>query len=105
MTTQANNVVILRDGEGNFYLISADVVQSGRVPAEKAEALRNALAGDVGGFLFDVGVQNLGQNFQQSNFNAGANTIVGGLAAFNTQALSQTGINIGSQTGSQAQRV
>lgn len=104
-TSNSQQVIVLRDGEGNFYLISEETLKSGRVPADKAQELQKAISGDVAGFLFDAGFQNQFQNFQQSNTNLGANTIIGGFAVGNTQLLGQTGINVGAQTGSQRQNV
>jgi hypothetical protein len=104
MADQGTDIVILRDGEGNYYLIAADAVQAGRVPSDKAQLLEKAIAGDVSGFFLDSVFQSQFAGLSQNNTNRGANTIIGGLAAFNNQNLSQLGVNVGSVNASQSGR-
>jgi hypothetical protein len=100
-----NEVLILRDGEGNFYLISADAIEAGRVPEDKKAALQQAVSGDVSGFFFDdrafqTAITNLGQ----SNRAVGSNTMIGGLNVLSPQALSQVQGNIANVATSQSAR-
>jgi hypothetical protein len=104
MTTDSQQVIVLRDGEGNFYLISQDTLQSGRVPAAKAKELEKAISGDVAGFFLDSVFQNQFAALSQNNTNVGANTIIGGFAVGNNQSLSQLGLNVGSVNASQRGR-
>src|SRR5712692_5899329 len=102
MTTQSTEAIVLRDGEGNFYLISQDVLNAGRVPQDKKQALQAALSGEVSGYLFDANtLQNAFTGLSQSNTNIGSNTLIGGFVGANNQSLSQLGINIGSASTTQ----
>ncbi|MGE0539412.1 MAG: hypothetical protein AB7R89_04475 [Dehalococcoidia bacterium] len=69
--------LILRDGDGNFYVISSDVVGQSRVSVEQKAALEEALKGDTAGFLFDFASLNSVINVPQTN-NATANNVAVG---------------------------
>lgn len=51
MTTESSNGLVLRDGEGNYYRISREVLEAHRVSEEERPGLEAALGGDTGGFL------------------------------------------------------
>jgi len=106
MTTQ--QVLVLRDGEGNFYLINNETIEAGRVPEEKKQALHEALTGDVSGFLFgsfnDKAFQTAFNTLNQSNTASANNVLVGGLVAGNTQAIQQIQSNVGSVSSDQRVR-
>ena len=105
MATQDSQALIVRDAEGNFYVISQDVLEAGRVPEDKKQALQQALTGDAGevsGYLFDNTLQNAFTSLRQNNTNFGANTLIGGFVGANNQSLSQLGVNIGSASTTQA---
>jgi hypothetical protein len=74
MTQQQQQAVVLRDGDGNFYVISSDVIGQSQVPAEQKAALEEALKGDVSGFLFDFANLTSVVNVPQTN-NATANNV------------------------------
>jgi hypothetical protein len=69
--------LILRDGEGNFYAISGELIDKSRVTEEQKQALEQALKGDVSGFLFDFAALSNLTNVAQSN-NANANNVAFG---------------------------
>jgi hypothetical protein len=102
VTTQNSQVLILRDGEGNFYVISGETVKSGRVPDDKKQALQQALSGEVSGYLFDPTFQNAFTGLSQNNTNIGSNFVLGGLIGLNNQSLSQLGVNVGNASTTQA---
>jgi hypothetical protein len=104
VTTQNTQALILRDSEGNFYVISQDVMNSGRVPDDKKQALQQALSGEVSGYLFDPTFQNAFTNLRQNNTNIGANTLIGGFVGANNQSLSQLGVNVGTASTTQVNR-
>ena len=94
--------LIVRDSEGNFYVISESVLQQGKVPADKQQALKDALGGEVSGYgaFFSPDIQNAFTNLNQGNTNVGGNTFVGGFALLNNQNLTQLGLNSANvQTG------
>jgi hypothetical protein len=66
--------LILRDGSGNYYVISSDVIGQSRVSDQQKAALEEALKGDVSGFLFDTAFLTNIANVAQSN-NASANNV------------------------------
>jgi len=101
MTTQNSQALILRDQKGDFYVISQDVLQAGRVPEDKKQALQEAVSGEVSGYLFDNTLQNAFTNLSQNNSNFGANTLIGGFVGANNQSLSQLGLNIGTASTTQ----
>jgi len=103
MTTHNDMALCLRDAEGNFYIVSSETWQAGRVPDNKKQALQDAISGDVSGFLFDTSsFQNAFAGLSQNNTNIGSNYAVGGLIGLNNQSLSQLGLNIGSVSNTQA---
>ena len=105
MTAQNSQALILRDESGNFYVVSGETVQAGRVPDDKKQALQQALSGDAGevsGYLFDNTFQNAFTGLSQNNTNVGSNFAIGGLIGLNNQSLSQLGVNIGSASTTQA---
>lgn len=66
--------LILRDGTGNYYVISSDVIGQSRVSDQQKQQLEEALKGDVSGFLFDTALLTNITNLAQSN-NANANNV------------------------------
>lgn len=60
MTDQkAEQVLVLRDGEGNIYLFPHHIVEKARVPVEQRAEIEEELnGGDVSGFNFDRTVFN-----------------------------------------------
>jgi uncharacterized protein YbjQ (UPF0145 family) len=106
-STQA---IVLRDSEGNFYLVTQDVLRAARVPEDKVAALQQAVTGEVTGYLFGPSftsifsaptVQNAATNLNQGNTSLGANSLVGGFVIANNQSLSQLGLNVGSVSTNQ----
>ena len=53
MSTE-DRVVVLRDKEGNTYLLPWDVVEAARVPDDQLEAVEDVLVDDVSGFSTQV---------------------------------------------------
>jgi hypothetical protein len=66
--------LILRDNDGNYYVIGTEVINRSRVTEEQKQALEGALKGDVSGFLFDTAFLSNLTNVAQSN-NASANNV------------------------------
>ena len=96
MTMQTTQAILLRDGDGTFYLISQQAMESGRVPDSKKQALEQAISSDVSGYLFNANTfQNAFAGLTQGNTNVGNNTVIGGFVGLNNQSLSQLGVNIG----------
>jgi hypothetical protein len=100
MTTQSNDTFVLRDGDGNIYLISRAVLEAGRVPDDKKAALQKALEGEVSGYGLNFGNILSAPSFQtavttlgQSN-TASANNVILGVGLGNSQAVSQVGANV-----------
>jgi uncharacterized protein YbjQ (UPF0145 family) len=95
MTTQNTQALIVRDNEGNFYVISQDVLRAGRLSDDKKQALQQALGGEVSGYgaFFSPDINNAFTAIGQNNTNVGANTFVGGFALLNNQNLTQLGLN------------
>jgi hypothetical protein len=91
-TTQA---LIVRDSEGNFYVISEATLKAGRVADDKKQALQQALTAEVSGYgaFFSPDINNAFTALGQNNTNVGGNTFVGGFALLNNQALTQVGLN------------
>ena len=87
--------LIVRDSEGNFYVISESVLKAGKVAADKKQVLQQALTSEVSGYgaFFSPDIQNAFTNVSQGNTNVGANTFVGGFALLNNQNLTQLGLN------------
>ena len=100
-----NSVLILRDSDGNMYLISGDALEAGKVPAEKKAVLEQALSRDVSGFFFnDTAFQSAFTDLSQNNSAFGANTMVGGLNVLSPQTLTQLQGNIANVGTSQSSR-
>jgi len=91
----ASQSLILRDQQGNFYVISPQAIEAGKVPADKQQALQSALGGEVSGygFFFSPDIQSAFTNVGQHNTNIGGNTAVGGIIGLNNQNLTQLGLN------------
>ena len=98
MTTSSQQLLVLRDGDGNFYLISDDVIQKSRVPEDKKQAVEQALRGseDVAGFVVDTNIfeQTLA-NVPQTKIQSGTNVVAGALVGGPVlQNVANAGINI-----------
>jgi hypothetical protein len=91
MTTANEKVLVLRDNDGNFYLLTEQAIQSARVPQEKMGEVQQALSGsDTSGFYFNTNLAFLNQqNFQSAN-----NVVLGGFALVG----SQTALNLASNS-------
>jgi hypothetical protein len=50
MTTNTTSALVLKDGEGTYYLLTPDLLDQARVSAERRVQLEQALNGDVVGF-------------------------------------------------------
>jgi hypothetical protein len=50
MSTE-NQALILRDREGNYYVIAPAELEAARVPADQQQALEQALADEVSGYI------------------------------------------------------
>jgi hypothetical protein len=94
MPTQ-NQALILRDQQGTFYVIPPEAVEAGRVPADKQQALQQALSGEVSGYgvFFSPDINNAFTAIGQNNSNTGFNTAIGGIVGLNNQNLTQLGLN------------
>ena len=103
MTTQQNQVLVLRDGEGNFYLISGNALEAGRVPEDKKQMLEQALreSQDVSGFFFDPKFNTAFQTVGQSNIAGASNIAAGGLSVLSPQTITQLQGNIANVSSSQ----
>jgi hypothetical protein len=51
MTTESTRLLVIRDDQGTYYLISDDAIEAARVPAERRTTVEEALQGDVSGFF------------------------------------------------------
>jgi hypothetical protein len=81
MTSENSQIVVLRNQQGDIFLIADSVLEAGRVPENKKQAVEQALAGgEVSGYGFGF----LGANF--NNTTQVMNNIV-------TQPVINTGIN------------
>jgi hypothetical protein len=90
-----NSVLILRDADGNMYLISGEALEAGKLPADKKATLEQALSSDVSGFFFnDTSFQSAFTSLGQSNSAVGSNVMVGGLNVLSPQTLTQLQGNI-----------
>ena len=96
MTSQQNQVIVLRDPSGDYYLISGDALQAGKVPADKKQVLEQALqqSQDVSGFFFDRSFEQNFSNLTQSNKANANNVMVGGLSVLSPQTITQLQGNI-----------
>ena len=58
----AMEIVVLRDGQGRYYLLPRTALERARVPEEQQADLEEALGGgDVSGFGFSIGLRAVGQ--------------------------------------------
>jgi hypothetical protein len=87
--------LIVRDSEGNFYVIPEATLKAGKVSADKQQVLQQALTSEVSGYgaFFSPDIQSAFTNLNQGNTNVGGNTFVGGFALLNNQATTQLGLN------------
>jgi hypothetical protein len=87
--------LIVRDSEGNFYVIPEATLRAGKVSADKQQVLQQALTSEVSGYgaFFSPDIQSAFTNLNQGNTNVGGNTFVGGFALLNNQATTQLGLN------------
>jgi hypothetical protein len=90
MPTQ-DQVLVVRDGEGNFYLLSSKSIEAARVSDEQKAKLEQAMSSDTSGFFFDFLNQVNAINNPQNVSNVGANFAVGAFTG--PQTLTQVGIN------------
>ena len=90
-----NQALILRDQQGDFYVVTPQAIEAGKVPADKAQQLQSVLGAEVSGygFFFSPDIQNAFTNVGQHNTNIGGNTAIGGLIGLNNQNLTQLGLN------------
>ena len=96
MANQMDQVLVLRDGAGDYYLISGNAIQAGRVPDDKKATLEQALqeSQDVSGFFLDRNFEQNFSNLNQSNRATAGNVMVGGLSALSPQTITQLQGNI-----------
>jgi len=97
-----NQSLILRDQQGDFYVVSPQAIEAGKVPADKAQQIQSVLGSEVSGygFFFSPDIQNAFTNLSQNNTNVGGNVAVGGIIGLNNQNLTQLGLNSANvQTG------
>ena len=81
-------VLVLRDGEGNLYLLDRNTIENGRIPEERQAEVQQLLQDDVGGYFFDVAALSSVINVPQTN-NATANNIALGVFATGPQTIVQ----------------
>jgi hypothetical protein len=91
MTTTNDQALILRDGEGNFYVITNEMLQAGRASGETRAALEKAMKDDTSGFFFDFLSQVNAINNPQTVNNTATQVAVGAFTG--PQTLTQVGIN------------
>jgi hypothetical protein len=103
MTTMNDQALILRDGEGNFYVITSEMLQAGRASGETQAALEKAMKDDTSGFFFDFLNQVNAINNPQNVSNVGANFAFGAFTG--PQNLTQVGINTSNINASNVGRV
>ncbi len=97
-----NQALVLRDQQGDFYVVTPQALQAGKVPADKAQQIQSILGSEVSGygFFFSPDIQNAFTNLSQHNTNVGSNLAVGGIVGLNNQNLTQLGLNSANvQTG------
>jgi hypothetical protein len=88
MASETVQVLVLRDGEGNLYLLDRNTIENGRIPEERQAEVQQLLQDDVGGYFFDVAALNSVINVPQTN-NATANNIALGVFATGPQTIVQ----------------
>jgi hypothetical protein len=90
--------LVLRDAEGNYYLLTQEIIQAGRVPPDKTAAFEQAITGqDVSGYYFDFNKVNVAQ-LGQANQQVGQNIVAGAFIVGGAQTLLQLAGNAGSIT-------
>jgi hypothetical protein len=98
----SDQVVILRNQKGDIFLVTQATLEAGRVPEDKKAAVQAALTGEVSGYIFNNNTfQNAFTGLSQNNTNLGSNVLFGGFLGANSQALSQTGVNVGQASTTQ----
>jgi hypothetical protein len=98
-------VLILRDDDGTFYVITPEAIEAARVPAEKRQLIEEAVSGDVSGFFFnDFIFQSAFTNLTQTNNAFGQNTMIGGLNVLSPQTINQIQGNVANINTSQSGR-
>jgi hypothetical protein len=90
MPTQ-DQVLVVRDGEGNFYLLSGKSIEAARVSDEQKAKLEQALTSDTSGFFFDFLNQVNAINNPQTVNNTATQVAAGVFTG--PQNLTQVGIN------------
>jgi hypothetical protein len=91
--TTGQKVLVLKDSDGNYYVLHERAIEAGRVPADKTAELEQAITGqDVSGFLFGFDKINVA-NITQSNQQLGANIVAGGFVYAGPQTLVQLASN------------
>ncbi len=94
-----DQAIILRDGEGNFYVISGAALQAGKVPADKVGAIQQAMGGEVSGygafFSPDFSSQFARLTSNQQNFNSASQFAGAAIGGSILQGVTQTGVNVG----------
>jgi hypothetical protein len=88
MASETVQVLVLRDGEGNLYLLDRNTIENGRIPEERQAEVQQLLQDDVGGYFFDIAALNSVINVPQTN-NATANNIALGVFATGPQTIVQ----------------
>lgn len=89
MTTESPRLLVLRDGDGSYYLISDDLIRSSRVPEEHWTEVQAALDSDVAGFFFNnQAFQTAFTNVNQGNSANNTNVLLGALVGGSQTALS-----------------
>jgi hypothetical protein len=87
--TTGSRILVLKDGEGNYYVLHERAIEAGRVPASKKAELEQALMGqDVAGFLFGFNKLNFAQ-LSQTNEQFGKNIVAGSFVFGGPQTLVQ----------------
>lgn len=88
--------VVLKDADGNYYLLTQEIIQAGRIPPDRTAALEQALTGqDISGYFFDFNKVNLARA-EQANLQAGQNIVAGAFLVGGAQTLAQLAANTGS---------
>jgi hypothetical protein len=88
MASETVQVLVLRDGEGNLYLLDRNTIENGRIPDDRRAEVQQLLQDDVGGYLFDVAALSSVINVPQTN-TATANNIALGAFAVGPQTIVQ----------------
>jgi hypothetical protein len=55
MTDEQSAILVLRDAGGNYYLLTAQMIEDARVPEDRKGEIDHLIAGeDVAGFAFEL---------------------------------------------------